>query len=371
MKVLHIGNLKTGVDVCVRNIITYASTDFDFVVVNGADDRNEPYVRKDCNVRSYQICMFRALNPLNDIKALIQAIRIIKREKPDLVHCHSAKGGVIGRFAAFMTFRKSVYTPHAFSFLSAEKEWKSLVYRFYERFARLNSYLIGCSESERLMAIQQVGYSEQKAFSWTNSIPKINADNIVRPQNIDEDDNYIVTIARPCYQKNPMLMLEIMRQLHERYPHIKLYVVGADFYSPLQNEMQRMIKEYGMQETIKILPWVSHEEALGYLKYSLFYLSTSIYEGLPIAVLEAMALGKAIVASDVIGNRDCVKDCYNGRLLPMDADIFAKECCKLIEDKVLRIRMEENSFSLFGEKFLIEKRIGELETLYRKIVRKA
>lgn len=52
------------------------------------------------------------------------------------------------------------------------------------------------------------------------------------------------------------------------------------------------------------------------------YLTVARYEGLPLAVIEAMSLGKAIVASDVVGNRDCVEDGYNGRLLPLRKSLF-------------------------------------------------
>ena len=76
---------------------------------------------------------------------------------------------------------------------------------------------------------------------------------------------------------------------------------------------------------------------------------------------------KAVVSSDVLGNRDCVKNNYNGFLLPMDAEKFAEKCCRLIEDEGLRAKMENNSFELFEKDFLIEKRIGELEKLYKKI----
>lgn len=78
-------------------------------------------------------------------------------------------------------------------------------------------------------------------------------------------------------------------------------------------------------------------------------------------------MGKAIVSSNVIGNRDCVKDNYNGFLLPMDAVMFAAKCCELIGDVELRQKMGENSSAYFESDFLIDKRIGELESLYKKI----
>lgn len=62
---------------------------------------------------------------------------------------------------------------------------------------------------------------------------------------------------------------------------------------------------------------------MGYVKNALFYLTTSRYEGLPLAVVETMSLGKCIVASDVLGNKDCVKDNYNGYLPPLQENLFA------------------------------------------------
>ena len=109
MKILHIGNLKSGIDTYVRNTVALASDDFEFVIVNGADDNSAPYMRHGKQVKTYGICMYRALNPVKDLKAVMQAVKIIRKEKPDLVHCHSAKGGVIGRFAAFLTGTKDLY----------------------------------------------------------------------------------------------------------------------------------------------------------------------------------------------------------------------------------------------------------------------
>ena len=369
MKILHIGNLKTGVDICVRNILAYTGDGFEFVVVNGADDRNKPYSHLGKEVKAYQIPMYRALNPFRDVRALMQAVRIIRKEKPDLIHCHSAKGGVIGRFAAFLTGKKAAYTAHAFSFLSAESENKKKVYLLFEKLTRLNAYLIGCSQSERELGIRQVGYPAENAFVWNNSIPQIQREGVVRPHQLAEGERYIVTIARPSYQKNTLLMVDIMEQVHRVVPDLKLYVVGAEFYSPLLEEMKVRVRDKKMEETVKILPWLSHQEALGFLKFSQLYLTTSIYEGLPIAVLEAMALEKAVVASDVIGNRDCVKDGENGVLLPLEVKQFADTICRLLDDEEERRRMGKRSKEIFEAQFMIDHRIRQLEDIYSKIYR--
>ncbi len=368
MKILHIGNLKSGIDTYVRNTVALANDDFEFVIVNGADDNSEPYMRHGKSLPQYSIDMYRVLNPIKDIKAVIQAVRIIRKEKPDLVHCHSAKGGVIGRFAAFLTGRKSVYTAHAFSFLSAKSSKHQKIFLMLEKIARLNSVFIGCAESERDLAIEKVGYTKKNAFAWNNAISAIKPRDIQEPKSLDSNERFIISIGRPSYQKNPLLMVETMKRVHEKHPDVKFYLVGVGFYSPMLDETNALIAKYGLNDCFIMMPWISHAETLGYLKHSLLYLTTSLYEGLPIAVLEALAMKKVVVSSDVLGNRDCVKDKYNGFLLPMNADMFAEKCCKLIEDEDLRNKMGENSYTYFEESFLIDKRIGELENLYKMII---
>jgi glycosyltransferase involved in cell wall biosynthesis len=169
-------------------------------------------------------------------------------------------------------------------------------------------------------------------------------------------------------------MVGIMKRVHDRYPNIKFYLVGVGFYSPMMDEMKSLITKYDLKDVICMIPWVNHKKTLGYLKGSLLYLTTSLYEGLPIAVLEALAMGKAVVASDVLGNKDCVENGKNGYLLPLTEenvdDLFAQRIIDLIEDPTQREEMGEYSLKLFQRKFLIDNRIKDLENIYRKILNK-
>ena len=374
MKILHIGNLKSGIDTYVRNTVALASDDFEFVIVNGADDNSAPYMRHGKQVKTYGICMYRALNPVKDLKAVMQAVKIIRKEKPDLVHCHSAKGGVIGRFAAFLTGTKVAYTAHAFSFLSAESAKKKKVFLLLEKIAKLNSYLLACSGSERELGIKVVGFKEKKAFAWNNAVPdslpliaqnpEIAQSELPVPQ---AGERYITSIGRPSFQKNPLFMVEVAHGIHLKHPDIKFYLLGVGFYSPMLDDMKALIHQYGMDDTFYLLPWLSHEETLRYVNGSMLYFMTSLYEGLPISVIEAMSLGKAVVASNVLGNKDCVKDGYNGYLLPLEEKVFVEKMNELIEDDEKRKQMEKNSRAYFESDFLIDNRIKALESIYAEI----
>lgn len=382
MKILHIGNLKSGIDTYVRNTVALASDKFEFVIVNGADDNSKPYMRHGKQVKTYSIDMYRALNPVKDMKAVMQAIKIIKKEKPDLVHCHSAKGGVIGRFAAFFTGTKVVYTAHAFSFLSAESAKKKQVFLLLEKIAKLNSYLLACSGSERELGIKVVGFKVKKAFAWNNAVPDVDKDltrisqisRISSQKNESSDlpvpkigERYITSIGRPSYQKNPLFMVEVAHGIHLKHPDIKFYLLGVGFYSPMLEDMKKLIHQYDMDDTFYLLPWLSHEETLKYVKGSMLYFMTSLYEGLPISVIEAMSLGKAVVASDVLGNKDCVKDGYNGYLLPLKEEVFVEKMNDLIENNEKRKEMEKRSRSYFESDFFIDNRIKALEDIYTEV----
>lgn len=171
MKILHIGQMIGGLDVYIRNSITYSKGDFEYVIVHGKDDKNRPVVKNNCEVREYLIPLYRELNAVNDWKAIVDAIKIVREERPDVIHCHSAKGGVVGRIAGFVTGTKTFYTPHAFSFLSSASKLKRFVYVLIERMMKLNSFLLACSDSEREIGITEVHYKRDHALVWNNAVP--------------------------------------------------------------------------------------------------------------------------------------------------------------------------------------------------------
>ena len=77
---------------------------------------------------------------INDASAIFSAYKIIKKERPHVIHCHSAKGGIIGRIVGRLLGINVLYTPHAFSYLSAESKWKRWFYLLIEKqFANINS----------------------------------------------------------------------------------------------------------------------------------------------------------------------------------------------------------------------------------------
>lgn len=364
MKILHVGQMIGGLDVYIRNTIIHNEADNEYVVVCGVEDMHAPITKNGKEVREYHIALFRSLNPWNDLKALVQTVRIVCKENPDLIHCHSAKGGIIGRTAGWLTHTPTYYTPHAFSFLCTPSRLKRWAFLMIERLTRFNTYVLACSESERQMAITDVGYRHGHALVWHNAVPDASPE---KGKPLDSFEPYACYIGRPCYQKNPAFLLEVIKKVKDKGSNLKFMLLGVGYHSPELAAMKVKMKKLGLEDAILLVPWINHADCQEFVRKSLFYISTALYEGLPLAVIEAMANGKAIVASDVVGNRDCVIDGKNGFLLPFDADTFAEIAIRLANDGTLRDRMGKQSRQAFEENFCIDKEIDDLQRKYAMV----
>jgi len=369
MKILHVGQMIGGLEIYIRNTVGTASTEFEFVLAHGYQDHSKPLLNSaGVPVKEYIIHMARPLRLTRDTQALVELYRIVKKENPDLIHCHSAKGGMLGRLVGWLTGTKTLYTPHAFSFLSTDSRLKRFVYKHLERRARLNSELLACSNSERFLGRQIVHYKHERCHVWSNSVPDV-AD-LIKDVKLKEpvEGPYITYIGRPSYQKNSLFLIDVVKRVHDIHPEVKFLLLGLGYYSPDLEALIATIKEYQLEDCLIMHDWAPQTQTLKYVANSLFYITTSRYEGLPLSVIEAMSLGKAILASAVPGNTDCVVDRVNGRLLELESRKFAKEVCKMIECPELATQYGVESRKLFERDFLLPNRIGELEEIYREMI---
>lgn len=170
MKLLHIGQLIGGLDVYIRNSIEYASGDIEYVIIHGEKDGSKPISCKGKPVKEYLTALQRNLNPIKDFKTIVQAVKIIKKERPDVIHCHSAKGGIVGRIAGWITGTKTLYTPHGFSFLCSPSAIKRFVFKTIERMTRFGSYMLACGEGEQSLGELEIGYKGNKSLCWHNCV---------------------------------------------------------------------------------------------------------------------------------------------------------------------------------------------------------
>lgn len=354
-------------DVSLRLILANIDSEkFESIVIHGDSDKNEPFLNdKGIAVKNYPISIIRNIKPSKDVKAINATSRIIKNEKPDLIHAHSAKGGVIGKIVGKMNKVPVLHTPQAYSFLSTDNKMKKSVFLGLEKFlSKWDNKILASSNSEKNRALIEVGYKNERVLLFNNAI---NAIETIPSLSIEKTwpDEYICSVGRPSFQKNIELMIEVLRKLKETKPDIHLVLMGVGYHAPNLEYVKSLISKYSLKSNITLLEWTEREDVFHIIKHSKLYISTARYEGLPYSVIEALALKKACVVSDADGNRDLVEDGKNGFVIKDEnSSEFANAILELWDKNAKREKFEEYSLKLFNEHFNIKNTIHKLENIY-------
>ncbi len=237
----------------------------------------------------------RSINPLKDLKAIFEVKRIAKSINPDIIHLHSSKAGVIGRIAFNGNHTPVYYTPHGYSFLMANyKPFKRLFFKSIESImAKRKCTTISCSYGEH----QETLKINKRAKYISNGININELENMIKNV-VQKDHRFTVyTLGRICYQKNPVLFNEIA----EAMPDVKFIWIGD---GELRNELK--------SSNIEITGWIDRKKALSVSMNADVFMLTSLWEGLPMSLLESMYMRKLCIVNDVIGNHDVIHNGING-----------------------------------------------------------
>lgn len=238
----------------------------------------------------------RSINPAKDVKAFMEIKKIAAKIQPDVIHLHSSKAGALGRWAFNGNKIPLLYTPHGYSFLMQNhSSVKRMIYKTVEGISgKRNCTTISCSEGEH----QETLKLTKNATYVSNGINICNLQKLIDSLGkIDDHPFTVFTLGRICYQKNPKLFNEIAMAL----PDVKFVWIGD---GELRNELTA--------SNIEITGWAERELALRHSMSGDVFLLTSLWEGLPISLLEAMYMKKLCVVNDVIGNRDVIHNGING-----------------------------------------------------------
>ena len=365
IKVLHLLHSVGGVDIYARQITENIDPENieNIIVSQPLTSEQSFYDSKGNLLKSYSISIAREINPLFDLIALIKCVYIISIEKPDLIHAHSSKGGVLARLSALFFKIKVLYTPHAFSFLSTKNYFKKHTYILIEKSLKTNNtILLATSNSEKNLAINTVGFKPFKTLVLNNAVTPINLKALDSNQ---IHSNYICTIARPSYQKNLEMLLKVFLLVSNKHKALHLYIIGAGKYSPSLNKINHIISDYSLEDRITILPWIPRKKALSILKNSKIYVSTSRYEGMPFSVIESMSLKVPCVLTDADGNRDLIVDGFNGYIIKnMNVEQMSTKICSLIENISKRKQMGENAHTFYKKNHRLSNFINKLTEHY-------
>ncbi len=368
IKITHILHSVGGVDVSLRQILHNLDTEnFENIVIHGDSDTENEFVDKNSvSIVQYRLPIYREISFIYDLKAIIKAWKIIRKEKPDLIHSHSTKGGVTGRVVGFLTGTKVLHTPQAFSFLSAESKIKKSVFIIIEKLlSKGKTILLASSQSELNRAINEVGFPKSKTDLFNNAIEPIEK---IFDLSIPKTwpDQYLCTVGRPCYQKNIEELIEVLYELN-KIVDTHLVILGLGHHADHIKQVENLIAKLDLKSKVTLLNWTTREDVLNIISKSKLYLSTARYEGLPYSVIESLALSIPSVVSDCDGNRDLIVNDYNGYCIKENNTVeFSKKINVLLQDEKLYNEFSKNAKRTFEKHHNIYKKIKDLESIYRE-----
>lgn len=372
IKIAHILYTVGGIEVYLDLITKNINDDLvhNIIIHNKNKDNKEYKDLSGSNIKQFFIPIQREIKFFKDLKCVYQTVLILKREKPHIIHAHSAKGGIIARLASIFCNVKVLHTPHAYSYLSTRSIVKKSLFLTIERvFRHFNSILVATSKSELLRGINEVGYNPSKAFLFNNSILPISENQINSNINFKLPDNYICTVGRPSYQKNIEMMVNVIKELKIKIPNIHLVVMGLGVVSPNTKNVKSLISKHNLENNITLIEWIEREKIFHIIRNSKFYISTSRYEGLPYSIIECLALKKAVVASNCDGNKDLVKNNYNGFLVEQDdLNTFVDKVYNLWHNQELRNTFGHNAYLRFKKNYDLSANIKILENIYTQSI---
>jgi glycosyltransferase involved in cell wall biosynthesis len=271
----------------------------------------------------------RPINPLRDLAGLIELRRLMRRERPHVVHANSSKAGVLGRVAAATTgVPIRFFTVHGWAF-SAYSGLASLLYRFADRtMASLTTVTICVSERELADGLQAGTCSAERSVVIHNAV-----DLAAAPRSRhDRATPRLIAVGRLKAPKDFLTLIRALAGLSNQ--GYEALIVGD---GPDRTAVEAEIRRLGVEDRVQLAGERSDVPEL--LAASDVFVLSSRSEGLPVSVLEAMAAELPVVASRVGGLAELVDDGATGILVPPgDEPALAQALERLVEDRELRQR---------------------------------
>lgn len=303
-----------------------------------------------------------------DYFSFMKVAKILKEEKADVIHTHNTQPFVDGTIGAILSGVKAIiHTDHAREF---PDKWR---YMFAEWLMSHFAYrVVGVSDHTSLNLNKYERISTKKITTIVNGIDEtiyninIDINKKKRELGIKKDGPVIGLGVRLSKQKGITYLIKAMPMILKDFPDLTLVVAGdGDLKSSLEDEAKKL----GVHDSVIFLG--ARLDIAELLKLFDLYVLPSLFEGLPMVLLEAMAAGCPIVATDVGGNYMAVTNGHNGALVePCNPELFAKDVIKVLSDNDLRNKYIDNSYSVIKKKFSARVMTAQYEKLYLEALRR-
>ena len=354
--------LSIGYDVTVAANFTFGNT------FSNNHAENLWNTLRNKNVEVYNVKFFRNILNIKNIIAYKQIVKIINDNRYSLIHCHSPIGGVITRLAVKKSLAaiKVIYTAHGFHFYKKAPLINWLLYYPVEKWlSKYTDVLItmNCEDNDlakkkmnakKICYIHGVGIDIRKF-----SIPNIEKQNKRNEFNIPIDSKVIISVGELSKRKNHQLAIKAISKIQKN--NIYYIICGQ---GKLKKKLLNLCKRLKIDNRVLFLDY--RDDIIDLLHMSDIFLFPSLQEGLPVALMEAMASGLPCIVSHIRGNVDLITDGKGGFLCDVNnVDEYRSAIEKIIDNNNLKRSMGEYNQNIL-RKFNISFVMDQMKEIYTK-----
>ncbi len=351
------------------------------VIMISADGKEREEVIENEGCRHVIVPMTRQITPLQDLKCLMNLIRIFKKEKPDIVHTHTPKAGLLGMLAAKICGVKIRIHTVAGLPLMAEKGFKYRLLKYIEKitYAAANHVWPNSYSLKKFISQQQLAHADKLLVIAQGSTNGINLNRFNKQVLVDavimqvkssinfsERNIYLLCIGRLVYDKGIVELVKAFIQVQKKNPHLKLVLVGdyEELLDPLPGDI---LNEIENNSGIIHIRWTNYVEY--YMALAQLFIFPSHREGFPNVLLQAGAMELPILCSTIPGNIDIVIHKQTGLLFEkgnIEQIIEHIEYAMGNADKMKK--MSYNLYLTVNEKYQREKIWENILEKYRSLL---
>ena len=298
-----------------------------------------------------------------------RVVDIAKEWGADIIHCHLPIAGVVGRLVSKLTSIPVVYTEH-----NKQERYHFLTRHLNLRTLAWNRHVITCSGDVKVSIEKHIDLPDTPVEPLLNGVntERFSRSDFPRTRvraelKLPAEKVIVGTVCVFRTQKRLHLWLELAARLYAENPDLHFVIVGD---GPEEDRLRAQVKEQGMEDVIsfpgriqEVRPWLGAMDA---------YLMTSEFEGLPIAMLEAMSMELPVVATQAGGIGEAITDGVEGYLAPVEkVEALYEPLKKLINDPALRTQVGQAARTRVQREFSVERMAEELERIYTQVTQPA
>jgi glycosyltransferase involved in cell wall biosynthesis len=382
LRVLHIITRLDPGGSATNTIETAARLDrrrFDVFLISGltADIDNIEALLKAKNIPYVFFSdLQREIHPWKDIKAFFQLYTFIRRRHFDIVHTHSSKAGILGRWAAKCAGVKVIiHTPHGHIFYGYFSKALTRIFIWIERItALITDRIITLTNRGKKEHIEfKIGHPDQFITIYSGiDMGKIVEQSLEQRSllksrfNIPQKSFIIGSVARLDPIKGTAFLIDAMAKVIKGHPQAHLLLVGD---GSERVKLENQCAALGLQNHVSFVGFQPDPQP--FIEIMDVFVLASLNEGMGRVLLEARMLSKPVIATHVGGISEIVDDGKNGFLVPpKDTDALNRRILQLIEDPILLKSMANETKIKAGERFSLERMVCDIEAVYENCMKR-